>query len=173
MRRLFLLICLMTFFSEPCFAENYYTENEHRLSEYKDEEGNILAMDTITKVSDEGTCNEVAKIKGKSFGKWVASSSWCVKGTDIISGVSSTDETLNYMFENQPRDRGIYVSFTDLNGFQTRFYFQILAGPKSPVPGFHGDLSNEATVPLANVFIKSLEKSGIKNAKIIYPTKGD
>ncbi|MBI3251860.1 MAG: hypothetical protein HYZ52_00875 [Candidatus Omnitrophica bacterium] len=157
----------------PSFSENYYAIDEHQLLDSKDGEGNIISMQTITKVFDENTCKKIAELKGKSFGKWVATGSLCVKGTKIHSGSMSWDEMISYMFENRPKETGeLYVSFTDLHGYQTRLQFNILAGPKYPVPGWPGEIPAKDALPLASVFIKSLTASGIKDARIIYSIQG-
>ena len=174
-----LIILSISFFSSSlCFAENFYAITEHQLTDgqgniYNDNEGNKFSMQTTTKTFNENICNDVAKTKGTTKGMWLSTGTLCVKGTDMINGVSKTwDDAGEWMFENQPSQvRGIYLSFTDNSGYQTRIQFHVLAGPNYPIPGYPGEIKTEQILPIAQAFIKALELEGIKDAKIIYPEK--
>lgn len=153
-------------------TKNYYAFNEFQILDHKDKEGNVLALQVVTKIFDKDSCEKVINAKSKSMGRWVSTGTFCAKGSDVTAGTSTWDETVDYMFTDQPKETGgLYISLTDLSGFQTRFQFQILSGPKSPVPGFPVDVPPDDVLPLAEGFIKSLETSGVKDARIIFPTK--
>ena len=174
MKKIIFVIIGILFFTSLCFAENYYAITEHRLRNEQgnivtDREGNKFAMQTITKTFDENTCNKVAKAKGASGGVWFCTGSFCVKGSD---GELSWDKKVSWMFDNLPNQRkGIYISFTNRDGYQTRIKYVYLAGPKYPIQNFPGDVDTKDALPLAQAVIKNLEAGGIKDAKIIYSTK--
>ena len=153
------------FFAPLCFAENYYALTEHQI---KGKSGTVYAMQTITKTSEEAACKKIAGQKSTSFGQWISSGSECFNGGVIVVDQSSWDDWVRHMFENAMTSYP-YISFSDLYGFPTRVKFVRLTGQDSPVPGFPVDIPTEQVLPLANAVIKSLEASGIKNAKIIYP----
>jgi len=142
------------------FADDYYAMTEHQLESNR---GNTYSMMTITKVPDKDTCEKVANQKSPTNGPWISSGKECVAGQEW-------DEQFEKVFANQPGS-GLYVSFVDLNGYETRVKWMRLTGSNSPVPGFPIDLPTEGAVLWAKELMKVLEVAGTKNAKIIYPTK--
>jgi len=118
-------------------------------------------MFTITKVPNENVCRKVSKIKGASTGSWLSTGLDCIKG-------SEGDKQFSRTFNNQPT-LGLYISFKDLDGYETRIKFMRWTDKESPAPGFPVDLSIDTANILANEMMKVLVADGIQNAKKIYP----
>ncbi len=90
--------------------------------------------------------------------------------TECLTG-KEWEDSLGGIFANQPAST-IYISYVDPNGYETRINTKVLSGSNSTTPGLPVDLSIKEAMLWANVMIEALEKSGIKNARIIYPRKG-
>lgn len=138
------LVFVLLGLSREAHAENYYAFNIYRLQAGS---GNIYEMGAVTKCTDLNTCELIAKQKATPIGKWECIEYECVHGVE-------NDELFKYAFENKPTSE-LYISFTDLNGYETRINFMGL-----PIA---------ASAPLASAIVNSIKMQGITNARIIYP----
>jgi len=156
-------ICLMVlgsfFFTTLCFAQNYYALVEVLIKNYA---GLTFTMNTVTKVPDQETCEKVLSPINQLKDKYQFRTG-CVTGPEWEKLFGDT-------FANKPVST-IYISYKDLNGYETRINTKVLAGPNSSTPGLPVDLSIEKTILWSSAMMEALEKGGIQNARIIYPRK--
>ncbi|MCX5694623.1 MAG: hypothetical protein NT014_05850, partial [Candidatus Omnitrophica bacterium] len=159
MRKIFLMVLGILFFTSLCFAQDYYALVEVLI---KNDSGVAFTMNTITKVSDKETCQRVLLPIEQLKNRYTVR-------TGCVSG-SEWDNLLKDTFANKPTS-SLYISYKDPNGYETRINTKMLSGSNSPAPGSPVDPPAKEIVLWASAMIETLEKGGIKNAKIIYPAK--
>ena len=147
------------FFTSLCFAQDYYALVEVLI---KNDAGLAFIMNTITKVSNQETCEKILFPINQLKGQYQVRTE-CVAGQEWEKLFGDT-------FANKPTS-AIYISYKDINGYETRINTKVLAGSNSPTPGLPVDLPIKTTILWASAIMEALEKGGIKNARIIYPHK--
>ncbi len=140
-----------------CFAQDYYALIEIMI---KNDSGTAFVMNTVTKVPDTASCSKILSPIDQLKDKYVVR-------TECVSG-PKWDDLLRDTFANKPTG-SIYISYKDGYGFETRINSKVLAGKNSSTPGQLIEPPVQTTVAWANAMIETLEKGGIKNARIIYP----
>ncbi|MDO8661912.1 MAG: hypothetical protein Q7K98_01650 [Candidatus Omnitrophota bacterium] len=146
------------FFTSFCFAQDYYATVSHQI---KDNTGTTFVTYAITRTPNEEECKKVLIQKGQLQDK-------ALINIDCFTG-QTADDLFKDIFSNKPRSM-LYISFADLNGYQTRTYIKMLTSSEGSAPA-PTDIPVESATLWANTTIKSLEGIGIKDAKIIYPSK--
>ena len=161
MKKILLIVIGVLFFAALCFAQDHYALVEVLI---KNDVGLVFAMNTITKTPDEVACAKILSPVNLLRDKYLVRTS-CVTGPDA-------DETFRGVFANKPAS-SVYISYKDPNGYQTRINSKVLTGVDSSAPGMPIDPPIGEAMAWANTMIDTLEKGGIKNARIIYPAKED
>ncbi|MCX5699449.1 MAG: hypothetical protein NTX01_07105 [Candidatus Omnitrophica bacterium] len=159
MKKILLMALGIFFFTTLCFAQDYYALVEILI---KNDVGLAFIMNTMTKVSDQKTCDKILSPINQLKDQYQVRTE-CVTGQEW-------DKLLGDIFANKPTS-AIYISYKDLDGYETRINTKVLAGLNSPTLGIPVGLPIKETTLWANAMIKALEKGGIKNARIIYPAK--
>ncbi len=158
MKKTLLVAIGIFFFTSLCFAQDYYAVVSHQM---KDNTGITLVTYAVTKTPNEKECKKVLMQKGQLQDKALINIK-CFTG-------QTADKLFKDMFANKSLSM-LYISFVDLNGYQTRTYMKMLVGLKNSTPAPQNIPIESATL-WANATIKSLEGIGIKKAKIVYPPK--
>ncbi|MDP2927815.1 MAG: hypothetical protein Q8N80_03320 [Candidatus Omnitrophota bacterium] len=157
MKKILLAVLGVFFFTSWCWAQNYYAFVQVQI---KNDSGAAFLMNTITKVSDKETCENVLSPVRKLKDMYPIRME-CLTGQEW-------EDSLGGLFANKPTS-SIYISYKDPNGYETRINTKVLAGSNSSTPGLPVDLPVKETILWASAMIEALEKGGIKNARIIYP----
>jgi len=123
----------------------------------ENDSGLIFTMNTITKTPDEKACEKILYPVNLLKDKYPVR-------TDCVTG-PQWDKLFGFYFANKPAS-SIYISYRDPNGYETRVNSKVLTGEGKPIDPPIGE-----AMAWANTMIETLEKGGIKNAKIIYPLK--
>ena len=160
MKKTLLVILGVFFFATACFAQNYYALVEVLI---KNDSGLAFLMNTVTRTSDQRSCGEILSPINQLKDKYQVRTG-CLNGPEW-------DNLFGDVFANKPTS-AIYISYKDLNGYQTRINTKVLGGVNSVHSGMPVDPPDKEIVAWANTMITALEKGGIKNARIIYPRKG-
>lgn len=148
----------LTLMQRECYAKNYYA---YCVYEFTDKTDKKIHMNVITKTFDEKSGKATANSNPKRQGKWVLIGTDCVRGNEY-------DKNFAAVFNNQPV-MGVYLSYANLDGFETRIMFVGVTGNNSPLPGYPIDIPTEVIMPTINTMKQQLESRGLKNIKIIYP----
>ena len=159
MKKIWLMVLGIFFFTTLCFAQNYYALVEVLIKNYA---GLAFTMNTVTKVPDQETCEKVLSPINQLKGQYQVRTE-CVAGQEW-------EKLFRDTFADKPTS-AIYISYKDPNGYETRINTKALAGLNFPIPGLPVNLSIEKTIFWASAMMETLEKGGIKNARIIYPRK--
>jgi hypothetical protein len=159
MKKILLIAAGILFFASLCFAQEHYALVEVLI---KNDHGLIFSMNTITKTPDQASCDRILSPVGLLKDKYSVRTS-CVTGKDW-------DKQFSGYFANKPA-KMLYISYQDPNGYETRVNSKVLTGAESTTPGRPIDPPIGEAMAWANAMIETLEKGGIKNAKIIYPAK--
>ncbi len=159
MKKILLVVLGVFFFTSWCWAQNYYAFVQAKI---KNDSGATFLMNTITKVSDKETCENILSPVRKLKDMYLIR-------TECLTG-QEWEDFFGGLFINQPASM-VYISYIDSNGYETRINIKALTGLNSPTPGLPVDPSIKEAVFWANTMIKALNKGGIKNAMIIYPAK--
>ena len=128
----------------------------------KNDAGTAFIMSTVTKVPDQETCEKVLSPINLLKDKYQVRTA-CVSGP-------KWEKLFGDTFANKPTS-AIYISYKDIEGYETRINTKVLAGSNSPTPGLPVDPPGNEIVLWVNAMIESLEKGKIKNARIIYPRR--
>ena len=159
MKKILLTVLGVFFFTSACFAYNYYSLVEVLI---KNDAGSAFIMSTITKTSSKKACDRILSpinlLKNEYYVR-----------TECVTG-KKWDQLYAGIFANKPAS-AIYISYKDTNGYETRINSKIETGFNSATPGWAENPPVEETIAWANAMIQSLQKGGIKNARIIYPAK--
>ena len=158
MKKILLTVLGVFFFTSLCFAEGYYASVSHDI---KDKSGNTFVAYAITKTPDAETCKNVLMQKGE------------IKGKKLINVESFTGETADRLFKDMFADQPLpmlYISFTDLNGYQTRTYLKTKISPKKSAPVYK-DVPLQSAMVWVNTTLQELRTLGIKDYKVIYPIR--
>ena len=159
MKKVLLTVLGVFFFSTACFAQNYYALVEVLI---KNDQGLTFVMNTVTKAPSKKTCERVlAPIN-------LLKNEYQVR-TGCVTG-KKWDKLFGDTFADKPTS-AIYISYKDFEGHETRINSKVLTGLGFAFPGWPVDPPIKETLAWANAIIESLEKGGIKNARIIYPLK--
>ena len=126
--------------------------------------GERLSMNVVSKTTDEKTCGALAAATPKMLGNWALAGADCVAGAEF-------DKSFAAVFNDEPA-LSVYLSFRNLGGFQTRINFVTTAGANAAVPDFPVPIPAKIIMPAITRMKQSLEATGIKKIKIIYPAKG-
>ncbi|MDP8261911.1 MAG: hypothetical protein P9M13_01240 [Candidatus Ancaeobacter aquaticus] len=152
------IIINLALIQAECDAKNYYAFCIYELT---GKSGKKIAMNIITKTYNHNTCKATANSNPKKWGKWI------LFGSESTTG-DQHDKNFSAVFSNQPV-MGVYLSYVNLDGFDTRVTFVGVAGKNSPVPGLPIDIPVKMIMPTINSMKQQLESAGIKNIKVIYP----
>jgi hypothetical protein len=159
MKKILLMTLGFLFFTSICFAQNYYALVDVLI---KNKSGMAFIMNTVTKVPDQQACirilNPISQLKNK----------YQVR-TAYVTG-SKWDKLFESIFANKP-STSLYISYKDMDGYETRINTRVLTDAKSPNPGRPVDPPIRENILWASAMMTALEKGGIKNARIIYPAK--
>jgi len=158
MKRIVLITLGIFFFASLCFAQDYYAVVSHQI---KDKAGATSAIYAITKVPNQEACKKVLIKKGQ------------IKKKALINVDSFTGPVADSLFKDIFADKPapmLYISFVDLDGYQTRTYEKVLTGSKDST-GAARKLPVESTSLWADTTMRTLKKIGIKNAKVILPSQ--
>lgn len=159
MKKIWLMVLGILFFTTLCFAQDYYALVEVLI---KNDAGTAFIMNTITKVSDQQACEKILSPINQLKTQYQVR-------TECVSG-AKWEKLFQDTFANKPTS-SIYISYRDPNGKETRINSKVLSGANSPTPNLPVDPPVKETMLWANSIITALEKGGIKNARIIYPQK--
>jgi hypothetical protein len=159
MKKLLLVFLGVFFFSALCFAQDHYALVEVLI---KNDHGLIFTMNTITKTPNQEACDRILSPINLLKDKYSVRTS-CVTGKEW-------DKQFSGYFANKAV-KMMYISYQDANGYETRVNTKVLMGAESTTPGRPIDPPIGEAMAWANAMIETLEKGGIKNAKIIYPAK--
>ena len=159
MKKILLIALGVFFFTALCFAQDYYALVEVLI---KNNAGLALTMNTITKVSDQKTCEKILNPINQLKDKYSVN-------TECVSGQEG-EKLFADIFANKPAST-IYISYVDPYGYETRINTKVLAGSNSSALSLPVDPPVKETILWASAMIEALEKGGIKNARIIYPAK--
>lgn len=159
MKKILLAVLGVFFFTSWCWAQNHYAFVQAQI---KNDSDATFLMNTITKVTDKETCLKILS-PIKQLKDMYPIRTECLTGQEW-------EDLLRGLFANQPAS-AVYISYVDLNSYETRISMKVLIGPDSPTPGLPIDPPAQAAIVWANAMIEALEKGGIKNARIIYPAK--
>ena len=159
MKKILLAVLGVFFFTSLCFAQDYYALVEVLI---KNDAGLDFAMNTITKVPNQQAGEKILSTVNQLKGQYRVR-------TECVTG-PQWEKLFGDTFANRPTS-ALYISYKDLDGYETRINTKVLTGSNSPVPGQPVDSPAKETIAWANAMIKALEKGGIKNARIIYPRK--
>ncbi|PIQ87869.1 MAG: hypothetical protein COV73_01880 [Candidatus Omnitrophica bacterium CG11_big_fil_rev_8_21_14_0_20_43_6] len=146
-------------FTSLCFAQDHYALVEVLI---KNDAGLVFIMNTITKTPNKESCDRILYPASLLKDKYPVRTA-CVVGPEW-------DKRFGDAFANKPT-AALYISYRDPNGYATRINTKMLAGADSPTPGRPVDPPLGELMAWANTMIDTLEKGGVKNAKIIYPRK--
>lgn len=158
MKKILLATLGFLFFTSLCFAQDYYASVSH---EIKDKTGNTFVAYAITKTPDVEACKNVLMQKG------------AIKGKKLINVDSFTGATADNLFKDIFADQPLsmlYISFTDLNGYQTRTYIKTKITIKNSAPVYK-DVPLQSAVVWVNTALQELKTVGIKDSKVVYPIK--
>jgi len=147
------------FFTSWCWAQNHYAFVQVQI---KNDSGTTFLMNTITKVSDKETCENILS-PVRQLKDMYSIITECLTGQEW-------EDSLRWLFANQPAST-VYISYVDPNGYETRINTKVLAGSNSLISDLPVDPPIKEAMLWANAMIKALNKGGIKNARIIYPAK--
>jgi hypothetical protein len=161
MKKILFTFCGIFLFSALCFAQDHYALVEVLI---QNDHGLIFAMNTITKTPDQAACDKILLPVDQLKDKYSVRTT-CVTGDEW-------DKKFAGFFANKPTSM-IYISYQDPNGYETRVNTKVLTGAESTTPGRPIDPPIGEAMAWANTMIETLEKGGIKDAKIIYPAKGN
>ncbi len=157
MKKILLVLTGLFIFSSLSFAQDRYALVEVLI---RNEQGTAFVMNTVTKLADRKACEKIlAPIN-------LLKDQYQVR-TDCVSG-REWDKLFANTFASQPAGT-LYIAYQDPLGNPVRVYTKVLTGADYPEPGRPVDLPEKDLVLWANAMIKTLEKGGIKNARIIYP----
>jgi hypothetical protein len=159
MKKILLMILGILFFASTCFAQNYYALVDVLI---KNKSGLTFIMNTVTKAPDAQTCVRILDPISQLKDKYQVRTA-CVTG-------QKWDNLFERVFTNKPIS-AIYISYKDMDGYETRINTKVLADAKSPTPGRPVDPPIRETILWASAMMDALEKGGIKNARIIYPAR--
>ena len=159
MKKILFTLLGVFLFTGPVFSQNHYAIVEVLIS---NDHGLIFAMNTITKTPDQESCDKILYPANLLKSKYPVRTV-CVTGDEW-------DKKLGGFFANQPT-KMIYISYRDPNGYETRVNTKVLTGSDSTTPGRPIDPPIQEAMAWANTMIETLEKGGVKNARIIYPAK--
>ncbi|MFH1191016.1 MAG: hypothetical protein V1670_02315 [Candidatus Omnitrophota bacterium] len=159
MKKILLAALGIFFFTVVCFAQDHYALVEVMI---KNDTGLTYAMNTITKVSNPESCQKILSPLNQLKGMYSIRTE-CVSGPEWNKLLADT-------FANKATS-AIYISYIDSNGYETRINVKVLTDSSSAVLVLPKDPPLEETKLWAKAMIETLEKGGIKSAKIIYPVK--
>lgn len=159
MKKIFLVILGVFFFTSWCWAQNYYAFVQAQI---KNDSGTIFLMNTITKVFDQETCAEILSPVNQ------LKNMYSIR-TECLTG-QEWDNLLGGTFANKPAS-SLYISYKDPKGYEIRINTKVLAGLDAPTPGLPVDPPIREIILWASAMMDALEKGGVKNARIIYPRK--
>lgn len=159
MKKVLLMVLGVFFFASLCFAQDYYALVEVLI---KNDTGLAFIMNTVTKASNREACDKILCPINQLKDKYQVRTE-CVTGQEW-------EKLLGDTFANKPTS-ALYISYKDLDGYETRINTKVLSGANSPTPGLPVDPPIKETILWASAMIGALEKGGIKNARIIYPAK--
>jgi hypothetical protein len=158
MKKILLAILGVFFFTSLCFAEGYYASVSH---EIKDSTGKTFVAYAITKTPDQEACKKVLMQKGELKGKELIN-------VESFTGVTA-DNVFKDIFADQPLQM-LYISFVDLNGYQTRTYIKTMFSSKKSAPVYK-DVPLQSAMIWVNATLQELRALGIKDSKVIYPIR--
>jgi len=159
MRKVWLVVCGVLFFTSCCWAQDYYAFVQAQI---KNESGSTFLMNTITKVADKKTCESILSPVNQ------LKDSYSIR-TECLTG-QEWEDAFGALFANQPA-ASLYISYRDPNGYETRINKKMLVTSGTPALQQLVDISLEESVFWAKSMLEALKKGGVKNAKIIYPRK--
>ena len=159
MKKILLAVLGVFFLTGLCFAQNYYALVKVVMT---NSSGLVFSMNTVTKVTNQEACAKVLSPMNQLKDQYQVMTE-CVTGPEW-------EKLFADMFANKPTG-SLYISYKDIDGYETRINNKVLAGRKSPYTGSYVNPPIKEVILWASSIVGELEKGGIKNARIIYPAK--
>jgi hypothetical protein len=157
MKKILLMVLGVFLFTTLCFAQDYYALVEVVI---KNKTNLTFIMSTITKTRDPQACARILSPIN------LLKEQYQVR-TGCLSG-PQWDKLFGDAFANKPAST-IYISYKDLDGYETRINSKVLLSSNSSSVSLPVDPPINEAILWASAIVGALEKGGIKNARIIYP----